>query len=385
MRDALLGREPKDFDVATDATPDRVREIFGKRKTLAFGASFGVIAVLPEGRATPKIGPTEVATFRSDGEYSDGRRPDKVHYGDARNDALRRDFTINGLFFDPAAEKVIDFVGGQADLSAGRLRTIGEARERFDEDKLRMLRAVRFATTLGFQLESSTQKEIIAHADEISVVSAERIGAEMRRMVISVFAPRGLQLLVDCGLDRLIMPQLKLADRQRLIDLLGHRETLRFESSMALILLTVADNPNAAPIDQQIKQMRELWRLSGEEVRQISSAVSLWKTVAGADELAWSRVQPVLMDRDIECILDVATTIINADGGDGAGVSLCREALRRPKEELDPEPLITGESLREAGHQPGPNFRRWLQAVRDAQLDGTISTEAEAFDLISRL
>ncbi len=141
--------------MATNATPDSVREVFGRSRTLAFGASFGVIGVLPprskqRDRNGP-VEPTEVATFRSDGDYSDGRRPDSVHYGDAEQDALRRDFTINGLFYDPQEDRVIDYVGGEADLQRGLLRTIGDPLERFGEDKLRMLRAVRFATTLGFQ------------------------------------------------------------------------------------------------------------------------------------------------------------------------------------------------------------------------------------------
>ncbi len=156
MRDALLGKQPKDYDVATDATPDAVRHVFGRSRTLAFGASFGVIGVLPprrhqgSARSTPLseseagqqpslVQPTEVATFRSDGFYSDGRRPDSVHFGDAKHDALRRDFTINGLFFDPWEDRLIDFVGGQDDLEAGVLRTIGDPLARFGEDKLRML------------------------------------------------------------------------------------------------------------------------------------------------------------------------------------------------------------------------------------------------------
>ncbi|MEM1067781.1 MAG: CCA tRNA nucleotidyltransferase, partial [Planctomycetota bacterium] len=154
VRDALLGRQPKDYDVATDATPDAIREVFGKRKTLAFGASFGVIGVLPaKGGGAQTHEPTEVATFRSDGSYSDGRRPDSVHFGDAENDAQRRDFTINGLFYDPLSDQVIDYVGGVDDLKAGLLRTIGNPVERFAEDKLRMLRAVRFATTMALQID----------------------------------------------------------------------------------------------------------------------------------------------------------------------------------------------------------------------------------------
>ncbi|MCA9137812.1 MAG: CCA tRNA nucleotidyltransferase [Planctomycetales bacterium] len=395
VRDALLGREPKDFDVATDATPDRVREIFGKRKTLAFGASFGVIGVLPATDSGTGAQPTEVATFRSDGQYSDGRRPDKVHYGDAMHDALRRDFTINGLFFDPAEEKVIDYVGGQADLAARRLRTIGAAEERFHEDKLRMLRAVRFATTLGFELDGETKSQIVARADEISVVSAERIGAEVRRIVSSVFAPRGLELLLQCGLAELILPEMKDADPQKLVDYLGHRETLAFDSSMALIILVVAGRCGHSEITDLertdlelgalIEQISLRWRLSSEETRRISFGINRWRAITSADEQPWSSVQPMLIDRDIDCAMHVAETVCNAEQLDPAGVQRCRAALRLPPQQLDPVPLVTGQTLQNAGYKPGPQFRRWLLAVRNAQLDGVITTEAEAMEMIATL
>lgn len=385
VRDALLGREPKDFDVATDATPDRVREIFGKRKTLSFGASFGVIGVLPPQDAGTRGQPTEVATFRSDGEYSDGRRPDKVHYGDAMHDAMRRDFTINGLFFDPAEEKVIDYVGGQNDLVARRLRTIGAAEERFHEDKLRMLRAVRFATTLGFELEPTTKAEIIARADEITVVSAERIGAEMRRIVESLFAPRGLELLVDCGLDQLILPEIRSAAPEKLLSYLGHRKSLSFDSSMALIVLAIGEQHSTSELESLIDEGSTRWRLSCEETRRIAEGVNRWRLVATAHQQPWSAVQPRLIDRDIDCVMQVAEAVCNAEQMDLAGVQRCHAALQLPHQQLDPQPLITGQTLQKAGYKPGPEFRHWLQAVRDAQLDGVISTEAAALEMIAAL
>ncbi|QEF99927.1 tRNA nucleotidyltransferase/poly(A) polymerase [Stieleria maiorica] len=391
VRDALLGREPKDFDVATDATPDRVREIFGRRNTLAFGASFGVIGVLPEKRrdrsteSLDHVHPTEVATFRSDGEYSDGRRPDKVHYGDAKHDALRRDFTINGLFFDPAEEKVIDFVGGQVDLAARRLQTIGAADQRFEEDKLRMLRAVRFATTLGFELDPATKAEIVARAPEIAVVSAERIGAEMRRIVVSMHAPRGLELLIESGLDRLILPEIHFVDPACLVNHLGHRDALAFDSSMALILYLISENPAAPPLESLIDQITQRWRLSGEESRRITAATRRWPIIAGAHQRTWSQVQPTLVDRDADCVLQVAAAITCAEELPQAGVDLARKARSWPREQLDPQPLLTGDALRAAGYQPGPQFRSWLQAARDAQLDGQITTPEEALALVERL
>ena len=218
VRDALLNLEPKDFDVATNATPQAVRDLFGKKRTLAFGASFGVIGVLPplDGRRESlSVEPTEVATFRSDGDYSDGRRPDSVHFGDAEQDALRRDFTINGLFYDPQHHEVIDFVDGTTDINQEILRTIGKPWDRFAEDKLRMLRAVRFATTLDFEIEKSTLCAIQEHADDITMVSAERIGAEMRRVLSSPNAAGGLRQLNLCGLTNAVLPELKHADLRR--------------------------------------------------------------------------------------------------------------------------------------------------------------------------
>src|SRR3954470_14577492 len=180
VRDELLGLTPKDYDVATSATPDQIRDLFGHRRTLAIGASFGVITVLGPRDA----GQIEVATFRTDAAYSDGRHPDSVTFTTAEHDAERRDFTINGLFFDPLAEKVVDYVGGQQDLKAHILRAIGNPRLRLSEDKLRMLRAVRFAATFNFSIESDTLLAIQEMAPQINTVSAERVGSEIRRMLV---------------------------------------------------------------------------------------------------------------------------------------------------------------------------------------------------------
>lgn len=388
VRDALLGREPKDFDVATDATPDRVREIFGRRRTLAFGASFGVIGVLADrntGGGAVRTQPTEVATFRSDGTYSDGRRPDRVHFGDARHDALRRDFTINGLFFDPAKEKVIDFVGGQDDLATKRLRTIGSPAERFDEDKLRMLRAVRFATTLGFSLDPDTQAELLTRADQIAIVSAERIGAEMQRIMTSLFAPRGLELLVECGLHTTIFPELERADTSRIGHLLSHRTDLDFDVSMALVFVAIGQADSAATSRELIAATVHRWRLSNESSRRIKSAVEQWPTLAHADSRPWSEVQPLLIDRDVDCTLRVAEAVVDADGLPDAGIERCRGALRLPADELNPPPLVDGQTLQTAGYRPGPRFSEWLQMIRRMQLNGELHTPEEAMRRIAEL
>lgn len=379
VRDALLGREPKDFDVATDATPERVRKIFGQRRTLAFGASFGVIGVLPERRNRNRNGvqPTEVATFRSDGTYSDGRRPDRVHFGDAKHDALRRDFTINGLFFDPASEKVIDFVGGRDDLASKRLRTIGSPAERFEEDKLRMLRAVRFATTLGFDLDPRTQAELLARADQIAIVSAERIGAEMQRIMTSLFAPRGLELLIACGLHTTIFPELTRSHLPRIAHLLSHRKDLNFDITMALVFLSLCQ-PQSQRHVPLIASTADRWRLSNESVRRIKAGVEHWGTITEANQQPWSKVQPLLIDRDIDCVLSVAAVMVDADDISAEGIDRCRRALKLPADQLNPDPLIDGQTLQAAGYRPGPQFRSWLQTIRQLQLDGQIHSREQA-------
>ena len=185
VRDLLMDREPSDYDVATDATPDRVMGLF--RRTIPVGVSFGVVRVLGPREA----GAVEVATFRSDGRYDDGRRPQSVTFGTPEADARRRDFTINGMFLDPVRDEILDLVGGKKDLEARVLRAIGDPIERFAEDKLRLLRAVRFAARLGFELEQSTKAAIASMAGEVRVVSAERIAEELRKMLVHPSRGRG--------------------------------------------------------------------------------------------------------------------------------------------------------------------------------------------------
>lgn len=400
VRDAMLGREPKDFDVATDATPDRVREIFGKRKTLAIGAAFGVIAVLPHlAQATEQateqanhptgdqhgrqgIEPIEVATFRSDGEYLDGRRPSKVRYGDARHDALRRDFTINGMFFDPAANQVIDFVGGRDDLQRQMLRTIGDAEQRFEEDKLRMLRAVRFTCTLGFTLDAAALQQIQRQASEITVVSDERIGAEMRRVVAAPRTTVGLELLRLTNLHRHILPSLQDAEWAPLAKLLQARERFEFETSLTLLIMALhVDQPAR---DQTLHGLTKRWRLSNEEVRRIRSAMRWHGVVMDAEKKPWSAVQPVLVDRDIDAIMSVARCVITANQQDRSGYERCLQALAWQPQQLDPCPLLSGDDLKAAGYRPGRQFKDALQAVRAAQLDGEIDSGQQALSLAAK-
>ncbi|MGB7326985.1 MAG: CCA tRNA nucleotidyltransferase [Rubripirellula sp.] len=378
VRDAMLGKQPKDYDVATDATPDAVREVFGKKNTLAFGASFGVIGVLPlrdvKARSAnaneATILPTEVATFRSDGEYSDGRRPDSVHFGDAEQDALRRDFTINGLFYDPHADEVIDYVGGQADLQAERLRTIGNPADRFGEDKLRMLRAVRFATTLGFAIDPSTRDAIESFASEMNVVSGERIGAEMRRVFTAPSVVQGLRHLIDCKLDKTVLPEISGVNLDQLATRTAKLRDRSFAIVMACFLLQT-DTP-----EQAMSAIANRWKLSNDEVRRITAAISHHHVIRSAARLAWSVVQPVLTDRDAETIIEVAEA--NSTPDDDASIAIARRAIAMPRNELDPPPFLNGKDLKDLGIPAGPLYKSILQSIRDDQLDGKINSQDEA-------
>ena len=401
VRDALLGKRPKDYDIATDATPEAVRGVFGKRRTIAFGASFGVIGVLPpKDRSDPEkdsseqstssesgvgsvqragVEPTEVATFRSDGHYSDGRRPDSVNYGDPRNDALRRDFTINGLFYDPQEQRVIDYVGGQSDLASGILQTIGDPLQRFGEERLRMLRAIRFATTLGFQIQPATLEAIQQHADEIAVVSGERIGAEMRRVLVSAQAFEGLRHLVSSGLDRVVIPEITDIDWDRLNRLLAHTNPRSFPLALACLAIVIPDSK------QGLSAIDHRWRLSGEELRQASSALQHWQSLVRARALPWSSVQPNLVLRDTSYIVALADAVAAADGIPREGLELAIQALEWPAEKLNPAPLLTGSDLKNLGFQPGPQFSKLLTSLRDSQLDGEVTTRAQAVAWVKQL
>ena len=323
--------------------------------------------------------PTEVATFRSDGEYSDGRRPDSVHYGNAEQDALRRDFTINGLFYDPITESVIDYVGGQDDLKGKLLRTIGSAQQRFAEDKLRMLRAIRFATTLGFQIDPATFDAIVQHAADIAVVSGERIGAEMRRVMTSPHAATGLNRLKDTGLAQHVMPGLMDIDFDQLTSLLTHRPCDSFAATLACIAIASDDSSRV------LRQTAKDWKLSTEETRQATAAVQHHAKLIGAAELPWSKVQPVIIHRDRDVVLSVATAVAIAKDYDQAGLDKVREALQWSPDQLNPPPLITGDDLRDQGIPAGPMYRIVLQEVRDGQLDDRIGTTDQAWETVKHI
>ncbi len=378
VRDGLLGRQPKDFDVATDATPDVVRRLLGRDRTLEIGAAFGVIAI-----PTPGGGLTEIATFRSDGTYSDGRHPDDVRFGSAEEDAQRRDYTINGLFYDPLAAQVIDFVGGQDDIRQSIVRAIGDPLHRLQEDKLRMLRGVRFAAALQFQLDPATAQAIRLMADQVTVTSGERIGAELRRMLAAPSAATALQLLADTDLLAPIWPGFPVNrdSISQAVDLARCTSPADFCGCVAAVISTLAPQPL-----EMLDRLREHWRLSIQETKAIEQAVLQWPVLADADSLAWSTVQPVLVRDHRDTILATATACVRSSGRSLSGVEFCQGRLRDwSNERLNPPPLISGQQLLEAGFPAGPPFKQALEAVRAAQLDGQIQTAEQAMVLAGEI
>lgn len=375
VRDSLMGRQPKDYDVATEATPDQVRTVFGKKRTLAIGASFGVITVLGPKTAEP----IEVATFRRDGGYSDGRRPDHVEFTNAKEDALRRDFTINGMFFDPIEERVIDFVGGQEDIAAKRIRAIGTPAKRIEEDKLRMLRAIRFASTLDFTIEPNTMDAIRDNANQIQVVSGERIGAEMRRMFAHPNRACAAELLLDSKLLFSIVDD---------ADALTEDRSQWLERMDSLQRLTLGDFSAAAKIFlEPMLQLKgvagifERWKLSNEERAAIEWMLRHESTLLHARDLPWSQVQRLLLNKHIE--LALASLEAKQQGIDS--VEFCRKKLSEPKDRLDPPLLLTGADLIEIGVTPGPSFKKILDRCRNLQLDGQIESREQAMGIAEQM
>jgi len=383
VRDQLMGQLPKDYDVATDAVPDRVREVFGKRRTLPIGASFGVITVLgPRG-----AGQIDVATFRRDAAYSDGRHPDAVLFSDAEHDAQRRDFTINGLFFDPLAERVIDYIDGQGDLQRGVIRAIGDPLARIAEDKLRMLRAVRFAARFDFAIEERTLAAIEQQARELVIVSAERIAAELRLMLTHPNRARAVELLAETDLLEVILPEATsiFENREswaRSLAILSGLHAPTFAMALAALLreMHIADEDLHLP-----RLVFERWKLSTDELAGVEKCLHEEPVIRTARAQPWPKLQRILTGPRIEELLGYCEAVARVIDGSTAELEFCREKLALPADTLNPPLLITGDDLKKLGIAPGPAYRDLLDAVRDAQLDSKITTRDAALRMARTL
>jgi hypothetical protein len=380
VRDELLGLDPVDYDVATDAKPDRIQSLF--RRTAAVGASFGVVLV-KERDVT-----VEVATFRSDGPYSDKRRPDSVEFADAEHDARRRDFTINALFLDPLASAdapdirghTIDYVGGLADLQRRLIRAVGDPDQRLAEDHLRALRAVRFAARYGFAIESGTASAIRQHAGELAGVSRERIGDELRRMLAGGRRGQAVELLEGLGLDAVVLGGGGGAEREQALGRLGE---VSFGGALACWALDRGEVESAAQIPGLVARWRAALCLSNEE------SDALRDSLRGVLDLerAWGGLAMAAKKRMAASAWfgDALAVVCARDQALGEGLGREVAALAGDRAGLAPPPLIDGHDLLASGAKPGPVFARVLAAVYDAQLEGRVEDKAAALRMATEL
>ena len=416
VRDLLLQRQPADYDVATNATPEQVMEVFPE--TYAVGAQFGVVLVPPaESQAAreenaPNTRPVEVATFRRDLGYSDGRRPDEVRFSiDPREDAARRDFTINGMMLDPEANEVLDFVGGRKDLVAGIIRAIGDPERRFAEDKLRMLRAVRFAARFDFEIEEQTMAAIQRHAHEIQVVSSERVRDELTKMLIEGRARRAFLLLDQSGLLKEVLREIS-AMKGVAQPPEFHPEGDVFVHTLLLLnhlpdpcpptlawgaLLHDVGKPatfRMAPdrirfdghVDVGVKMTEEICRrlrFSNDDTAQVLALVDNHMRFGHVLRMKESTLKKFLRMSGFDEHLALHRADSLASHRNLSTYEFIQKKLAEiPPEKIRPVPLVSGDDLIAAGYKPGPRFREILEAVEDAQLEGRLTSHDAAFEFV---
>lgn len=373
VRDLLLGERPKDYDVATDARPERVIELF--RSTRKVGAQFGVVLVRRHKEWL------EVATFRSDGEYVDGRRPSSVSFGDARADALRRDFTVNGMFLDPIAGEVRDYVGGRADLEAKLIRAIGNPAERFAEDYLRLLRAVRFAARLEFELEDATRAAIADQAQNLPQIAAERRREELSKMLGHPRRGIAFEMLRLTGLLQHSWPGADWSDEhlERCATLLPKLAKGAPWELCLSILLSDRSADEAAAIARGLA-------CSNEERRSVQWLLSKQNDLRHPDALTLAQLKRLMASPDFEslCSWQKARHQLLSDCV-AQDAALDQRINAIPADKISPPPLVTGTDLHNLGIQPGPVFRRVLEAIYTDQLNEQIHERQIALERVRKL
>jgi poly(A) polymerase len=408
VRDQLLGREPKDYDVATSAPAERVLALFPG--SLPVGVQFGVVLAPAFGHRI------EVATFRRDGVYLDSRHPVEVHFGSAADDARRRDFTINGMFFDPLDDRLIDYVGGADDLQRGVVRAIGDPAARLDEDKLRMLRAVRLAARLEFAIDDATWAVIRTGASSIHRIAAERVGEEIRMILCEGRAKRGFELLHGSGLLAEVLPEVaamegveQSPDHHPEGDVLRHTllvidqlrappETLAFGALLHDVAkpvcaarretadgerITFYGHPErgaemATAICQRLKRSRAVWERVAYLVRNHLRLVN-------APRMRAATLKRFLRDEGIDELLELARIDARAASGNLEYYDFCRAQLAAlSHEQMRPAPLLNGHDLIALGHRPGPRLGAILRALEEAQLEGVLASRDDALAWAAR-
>lgn len=363
VRDMLLGRPAKDYDVATDAEPADVIGLF--KRTLKVGAQFGVVIVLTDEHRI------EVATFRSDAGYVDGRRPVEVRFTTAQQDALRRDFTVNGMFYDPVEGQVIDYVGGQADLQRRVIRTIGDPSERFSEDYLRLLRAVRFSTQLGFSIDPATYSAIRAHASKIVGISGERISMELEGILTCPGRAAGALLLTETGLAAAIFPGLGCDAMQKA---LGVLRRLRGQTSYPLALASLLV---ACRSDEALRALKVL-KLSRSQAKHVRFLLDR-RGVLLQEPLSLADLKRLLAGPFFWDLYELQRAVQKAgEGPVGALVQVRRRVRALAGVELRPEPLLNGHDLMQLGIAPGPGLGQLADQLYGAQLEGVLVSAEQA-------
>ena len=373
VRDMLLGSRPHDYDIATDATPDQVAEIF--RRTVMVGAQFGVAMVMQGDLMC------EVATFRNDDSYSDGRRPDSVTFSTPREDALRRDFTINGMFFDPVKNEVIDYVSGQQDLKAGVIRTIGKPELRFQEDHLRIMRAVRFAVRLGFKIEPKTQAGIKKFAPQISKISGERICDELTKMFEKNSAHIALTKLGKLKIAQEILPEL-FADKKLFTQAVARIERVAKHKNSTLCLASLLLDLSAGCIKKIIRR----WGQSNELRRAILFCTAnshLWKTAADLD---LCDLKKLIANQDFPMLRIIwkANEFLETQKRTQS-IRLSRRINKIDPTKINPKLFITGDQLKSLGLSEGKQLGKILNALTNAQLNEEICSKSQATKLAKKL
>jgi poly(A) polymerase len=402
VRDIVMGREPKDYDIATSAQPAQVVGMFPD--SLTVGANFGVVIVPRE------EGNVEVATFRSDGLYADGRHPVHIKFAkSAEEDVRRRDFTINGLLYDPVENRVLDYVGGQADIRGRRVRTIGDPYQRFSEDRLRMLRAVRFAARFSFELDPAAADAIRGLAGEIRVVSAERVRDEILKILTEGQARRGFELLDSTNLLEQVLPEVKAMQgveqppefhpegdvwTHTLMMLDGLKEPT---PTLAVgVLLHDVGKPRTFVVRERIRfdnhvevgakmaeEICKRLRLSFRETERVVELVRHHLRFKDFPRMKRSTQIRFLRMDGFEEHLELHRLDCQASHGILENYDLARKMLGEiPEQEIRPPRLLSGNDLIRDGYTPGPVFKQILQAVEDAQLEGEVRTHEDALQLV---
>ena len=362
VRDMLIGRKAKDYDVATNAVPSQVLELFPR--TLEIGAQFGVIIVV-KNKAT-----VEVATFRSEEKYEDGRHPEKVKFTNVREDALRRDFTINGLYYDPIEDKVMDFVNGQADIKRKIIRAIGNPQERFTEDYLRILRAIRFSSQLDFEIEDETFKAVVANAEMLKNISKERIAAELEGILTSDGRIKGIELLLKSKIDSIIF---KGISSQNIKDSLATLGAIENNISLTLALAAILSRCNIKIAICNCKS----FKLSNHQLKEIKFVLENINVLNS--DISLSRLKCLLKEDAFKKLCQLQKAIIKAlDLPSKKFEATIKRAAEIPSDKISPVPLLNGNEIMAMGVQGGPELGLLAKKMYHAQLEEDITTPEQA-------